>query len=321
MGVYHFMGVGKAVGAVTCAVDYIEKALDAVNNNSNSEAAKLFKGSGGINHDEVDRGKIEVIVLFTSKEVINNKLKAFPYNGCDEPDSVRNEIVKNLKSIWKRADHDEGRKIFWCEVDIDDFQDCFNKVLKVAYRFSQQGKQGKEIWCNLTGGSNSIGFAMMSVARMTALSTKLYLISQRREYQKEIKVPAKIKKIHPKEDGYFNLVPFIKTSIDTVGFYDILDELSSFEKGISTEELLNRLKGKQHFTDCSLEEFKKQYMLKLYGLGYTEYDQKTDCNKISDFGENFFIELDDLEKDLSQRNVDIVSESKTWDWFKEVDKI
>ena len=28
MGVYHFMGLGQAIGAVTCAVDYIEKAID-----------------------------------------------------------------------------------------------------------------------------------------------------------------------------------------------------------------------------------------------------------------------------------------------------
>jgi len=43
MGVVHFMGVGRSVGAVTCAVDYIEKALDCIENNrANEETKQLF---------------------------------------------------------------------------------------------------------------------------------------------------------------------------------------------------------------------------------------------------------------------------------------
>ena len=136
---------------------------------------KLFRGTGDISHKEHNRGKIEAIVLFTSREVISDKaFKAFPYLGCDKPESVRHEIVRNLKKIWKRVDPNVGRKIFWCEVNIDDFQDCFDKIVKAAYRFSPFGRQGKEIWCNLTGGANSIGFGL-SMARLTGMSTKHYL--------------------------------------------------------------------------------------------------------------------------------------------------
>ena len=101
----------------------------------------------------------EAIVLFTSREVISDKaFKAFPYSGCDKPESVRHEIVRNLKKIWKRADPDVGRKIFWCEVNIDDFQDCFDKIVKAAYRFSPFGRRF---------GANSIGFGVLSMARLT----------------------------------------------------------------------------------------------------------------------------------------------------------
>lgn len=212
MGVYHFMGVGRAVGAVTCAVSYVEKALDLMaagqkqveqglkDTKSNDEIRKLFGGSGGISHAESDKGKVEALVLFTSREVIEKELKAFPYTGCDQPGSVREEVERNLKKVWKRYNYPVGRKIFWCEVDINDFQDCFDKIIKVAYRFSPQGKPGKEIWCNLTGGTNSIGFALLSMARLTGMSTKHYLISQRREVQKEIVVPPQIK-IQPNKDG------------------------------------------------------------------------------------------------------------------------
>jgi len=325
MGVYHFMGVGRAVGAVTCAVDYIEKALDAIENNqANPETIKLFHGSGGINHQETNRGKIEAIVLFTSKEVISGTLKAFPYTGCETPGSVKDEIVNNLRTIWRRSDPDEGRKIFWCEVDIDNFQDCFDKIIKVAYRFSPAGRQGKEIWCNLTGGSNSIGFALLSMARLTGMSTKHYLISQRTQDEKKgIKIPERIT-LQPNKDKYFNLVPFIKNYVDTFGFYNILLEIQSLKEPATTQEVFNRLRGNQQVQNFSFDQFKRQCMLKLYSLGYTEYDSASDLVSISEEGRNFIdYELEDLLPDMEldnqiyQQQIDIVAESKTWKWFQE----
>jgi hypothetical protein len=315
MGVYHFMGVGKSVGAVTCAVDYIEKALDLAPRNQ--EIQRFFMRSGGIRHEEHDQGKIEALVLFTSKEVINKTLLAFSYLGCERPGPVREEIVRHLKKVWKRADPDVGRKVFWCEVDVDDYQDCFDKMIRVAYRFSPPGKQGKEIWCNLTGGANAIQLALLSMARLTAISTTHYLISQRKAYQQAVEVPSEIR-IHPNRDSYFNIVPFFKFSLDTFGFYDILTELETLNKSVTTSELLNRLKGKQLFLDSTEEEFARQYMLKLYGLGYTTYSGKqTDLNEISELGMKFLVdELLELERKLSQREAN-ETKSGEWKWFTE----
>ncbi|MEZ5591836.1 MAG: hypothetical protein R3F53_14430 [Gammaproteobacteria bacterium] len=64
MGTVHFMGLGKSIGVVTCVVDYIEKALDLIEQGkANVETRRLFQGSGGIKHDEEAKGKIESIVL------------------------------------------------------------------------------------------------------------------------------------------------------------------------------------------------------------------------------------------------------------------
>ncbi|MDM8537379.1 hypothetical protein QUF70_11535 [Desulfobacterales bacterium HSG17] len=301
MGVYHFMGLGRAVGAVTCAIDYIEKALNAIENTqATEECKKLFQGTGGISHEEIDRGKIEAIVLFTSKEVINNTLPAFPFSGHENPGPVRQEVVNIVRKVWKRIDPDVGRKIFWCEVDIDNFQDCFQKIIQVAYRFSPYGRQGKEIWCNLTGGSNSIGFALLSMARLTGKSTKHYLISQSKEFQKEIKVPSQIKLIKPNKDGYFNIVPFLKTEIDTAGFYRILEIMGNELKGdkVSTSELFNRLRSYDLFTSFTIKEFINQYMLKIHSLGYTRYDIKNDLNQLTDSGWQFIIEELDALKNV-----------------------
>jgi len=325
MGTYHFMGLGRAVGAVTCAVDYIEKALDVMPcSDPNSDVVKLFHGSGGIAHVERDRGKIEALVLFTSKEVIEYLLPAFAYSGNDHPGAMRKELLQVLKKVWRRADPDEGRKIFWCEVDIDDFHDCFDKIVKVAYRFHPPGKQGKEIWCNLTGGSNSIGFALLTMTRLTGLSVKNYLIAQRKEYQKEVLVPSSIQ-IQPNKDGYFHTFPFLKTFIDTARFYEILIELSSNTGTMTMDALFNRLRQRGLFLNHSLDQFRRNYLLKLFGIGYTEYNRTNDTNSLNQQGRDFLAELEHLEEaitlesKLTTGEINLVEASKQWSWFQETD--
>ena len=322
MGVYHFMGLGRSIGATTCVVDYIEKCLAKIQRGDvNPEIQRLFGGSGGIRHDEALRGSIEAIVFFTSKEVINRKIKAYPYLGCAAPQDVRAELVKGLKKTWKNYDIKTGRKIFWCEVDINNFQDCFDKVLKTTYRFSAPGKQGKEIWCNLTAGTNAVILALLSMSSLTAKSVKHYMITQRQEFNQEVTVPGGIV-ICPDQDNYFNSVPFLKTYIDASGFYEVLLKLSDIKASISTEELFSHLKSKVTFQTIDLKKFKSDYMLRLFGLGYISYDSETDLCRISNEGQQFvneelpeILKIIDIEDSLNPNEVDIVTESKSWPWF------
>jgi hypothetical protein len=325
MGTFHFMGVGKSVGAVTCAVDYIEKIIDQAEKNSTEQKAviQFLGGSGGIRHNEEDRGKIEALVLFSSKEVITRELKAYSYTGKDQPGAVRDEIETILKQVWRRKDPDQGRKVFWCEVNINNFQECFEKISKVAYRFSPHGKQGKEIWCNLTGGGNALNLALLSMAGLTGKSTRQYLLAQGKQYEKAVRVPSEIS-VAPNQDGYFVSLPFLKTAIDTVQFYEVLMELESIGQPIKTQDLLSRLKGKgSQFFNLDLDRFKRNYLLKLYGLGYTAYNLDLDTTEITELGISFINELENLEtiiyleKQLMQNTIDIVAESKSWEWFHE----
>lgn len=118
------------------------------------------------------------------------------------------------------------------------------------------------------------------------------------------------------KDKYFNIVPFLKFSVDTVGFYNVLKKLGEIDQPVTTETLLGHLKSDQQFLECSLDEFKRHYMLKLYGLGYTQYSAAEDMNEISETGMEFLVDgLLELEKKLSQ--ADTLAESKTWPWFEE----
>lgn len=313
------MGLGKSVGAVSCAVDYLEKSLELA---SNDKSITFFSGSGGINHKEENIGKIEAIVIFTSKEVIENNIIAFPFNGVEKPKGVREELVTQLRKIWKTQPN-LGRKIFWCDVDIDDFNDCFTKIVKVAYRFSPWGKTGKEIWCNLTGGANAINIALLSMARLTGLSTRLYLLSQKKEYQKEIQVPFSVNVI-PGKDKYFITIPYIKTRIDDYNFYIILEELNTVGSSIKTSDLFARIKSKPQFQSLDIETFIRQYLLKLYGLNYTLYNKDQGEVALSSDGKYFLdYELErlysiiSLENEINQGTLNIVDESKQWTWLTE----
>ncbi|NEZ67829.1 hypothetical protein D0962_34600 [Leptolyngbyaceae cyanobacterium CCMR0082] len=328
------MGVGRSVGAITCAVDYIEKAL---HNPAASEI--LFKGTGGINHPENHPGKIEALVLFTSKEIIerNPQFPAHRYEGTSQPEAARTEIEKVLRKVWKTSYPE--RKIFWCEVDIDNYEDCFEKVVKATYRFSPLKKQGKEIWCNLTSGSDSLGLALLSMSELTAKSTKRYLLSQKQDYRSFVTVPPQIKLL-PNRDNYFRLLPFIKKTIDVFEFYEILAELENTQKLLRSSELFNRLRSRNLFTNLDEDSFTRQYLIKIYSLGYTELlssnseqknkqqnKEKQDQDKyvaLTEMGVRFLNEeleelksLVDFEDILSYSPEDIVDISKHWPWFYE----
>ena len=319
MGVYHFMGLGRAVGVVTCAVDYLEKSHDAIEKNCASSAVRrMFRGSGGIAHEERSKGSVEAVVLFTSREVIRRELTAYPYRGCARPGAVRNEVARQLATVWRRYDPQQGRKIYWCELeDIDDFRSTFRRVVQVTYRVSQPGKVGKEIWCNLTGGTNAINLSLMSMAQLTGKVRQHYLLGQghNKEFQKEVRVPGVIDPLEPNQDGYFNLVPVVKTVVDIDGFYIVLNALADLDEPVKASDLLSILQQDGRFIDMKAKEFVRVVLLRMHGR-YTEYDPETGTTSISDEGKEFLnnelVELQELRP-----TPDIVERSKSWDWLTE----
>jgi hypothetical protein len=66
-------------------------------------------------------------------------------------------------------------------------------------------------------------------------------------------------KVRPNQDGYFNTIPFLRTYIDTVGFYEVLMELDSLTRYVENSELLSRLKTRPQFAALSEQEFVRRY--------------------------------------------------------------
>ncbi len=318
MGVYHFTGLGGSIGGVTCAIDWIERALDEAAREPSGSCARFFSGSGGVNHWEMDRGKVECLVIFTSLEVIQREL----LTRSNEP--IREALVRTLRQVWKRSGG-EGRVIRWVEVPIDDFDGCFERVLLVASRYGARGgRQGKEIWCNLTAGNNAVNMALASMAQLTGISRKQYLLQQSQTNLGSTRVPDGVA-IDPERCGYFKILPYLKTSYDSYGLYRVLEELKQCQsKGETNANLLSRLRRFPRFMDPALDEsrFVRQYLLPLFGLGYIERPDET-SNVLTPAGHFFIddalpeqmraIELDErLESDQN-----IVEESRTWPWLTE----
>ncbi|MFQ6116056.1 MAG: hypothetical protein ACE5NG_18500 [bacterium] len=260
MGVVHFMGLGRSVGAVTCAVDYIEHCLARRREGrSNPAIERLFAHSGVITHHEKNPGFIEEIVFITTREVIHEEINAYEYDGNRKPESVRSDLIRVMKQVWRTQDKDMGRQIRWCEVNPNNFFETLERLIKLAYLYRPRGRQGKEIWCNLTGGMNPINIALISMARFTGVATHLYLIDQSKEIQKRVKViPEVAKNPKPNEDNYFVVVPFFSTHLTTLEQLEVLLELEAESHPISNEQLWSRLRANAKVSQQNPEAFKRE---------------------------------------------------------------
>jgi hypothetical protein len=313
MGVYHFMGLGKSIGAVTCAVDYIDQAVDLrLRGKSNPGIDRLLGPSGGIGHEDV-KGAIEAVVLFTSSELARGELQL---EGGERAGSVRNELTRMLGKVWKHYDRGLGRKVFWCELDIDDIWACVERIQLVTFRFSRPGATGKEIWVNLTGGTNAVNLGLLLVGLTTGKAVRQYVLSQRKDFRKHVQVPREIGELRPDRDGYFNMLPFIPLTLEVDDpSIDVLEEL---EKGpMTNEELYTKIGGKRGF---DRDGFVRDCLLRLHGRGFTRHDGATKITTITDAGRNVvgphLLRLLELAGSSSS-NRDFVAESLNWPWFHE----
>ncbi|MEZ5591835.1 MAG: hypothetical protein R3F53_14425 [Gammaproteobacteria bacterium] len=96
-------------------------------------------------------------------------------------------------------------------------------------------------------------------------------------------------KIKPNKDGYFKIVPFIKTTIDVIGFYSVLKTINENNGDIKTKDILSNLKNGDNalfFYNINEKQFIGDYTLKLFGLGYITYDKESDLCNISEEGKN-----------------------------------
>ncbi|NOX53383.1 MAG: hypothetical protein GXP27_02885 [Planctomycetes bacterium] len=217
MGVYHFMGLGRSVGAVTGPLSYLAMRFERWND----QDREFFSLSGEIAQREAGEkvGDVQALVLFTTPEVysgqkdgkifaaseyIDNQEGMCPTAAPPRPAGcTRDELRRYLPPIWKRLAKGRPRvDLFWCEVDRTDLLGTFRRAVRVVLAAKSAGSLGKEIWVNLTGGNNVINIALQLAVELTGQAARFYYV------QAENPTAEKCLRF-AREDGYWVDLPLL----------------------------------------------------------------------------------------------------------------
>jgi len=262
MGVTHFAGLGRSPGAVTAGLAYLKHEYG----------------------DHKEYGQIvEAIVIFTSSEIIEGKEEAF--------ESVHKEYMSmEVRKMWAKSEKNAVKivtefikreirdaTLFLCEVNVNDFSDCFEKVAKCTLRFHPPGEVGKHIWANITGGTNPLNAALFQTAFLSGFISRLYytFIADPRQYGKYLQPFSSDKNLFD-----FREIYVLKTTFDE-RYQQILEELEHIaeedpNKWITAKELLNRLKNENYsgFQQMDENSFVRNFLHIMQDRGIQRRDKE-----------------------------------------------
>lgn len=274
MGVYHFATVGRWPGAVTTALAHLKHHKDE------------FISRGSV---------IDSVVLFTTPEIAGGTLKTpeVVFNGYQSLKSAPTKL-ENVNAVDVIVDFvkreiaevmSDDSKVYCCILeDHGDYQACFETVARAALYFSPPDRTGKNIWANLTGGTNVMNAALHQIASLSGLISKLYYVFLAEESQQKYLQPISADPLRFRWEE----IPLIKTAIDPV--YDkLLSVLGELKDGwYLDEEIFSRLKSSmwadELVASMSLETFRKEYLNKMDGRHLKRQSQESRAVKLSDEG-------------------------------------
>lgn len=250
MGVYHLMGLGRSAGAVTGAISYLGHRYQRWND----EDQNFFSRSGELAHRQAGKkvGDIQSIVVFTTSEVIKGKNEAnkpfYAFKYADNPSgkivelkeqpeqTMQEALHKLLKREWKNISG--GRKsgdLFWCEINRRDIRSTYERIIKVITALSSVGGQGKEMWVNLTGGTNVTNFALQMAATLSGDVARMYYVqAENQDAEKCIRFT--------NEMNYWIELPVLPLMLNDVNLA-VLDILENEGIAIEGSDIFSRLKN------------------------------------------------------------------------------
>jgi len=260
MGVWHFMSLGESPGAITSALAYIKRRLE--------QDDKAFFGSDSGRHKVK---KVSGIVIFTTPEVRHRKLLARDKKYVDNPygsdkgqeyslgDTTGNlitfEVVRRFIANEFRAMLQEERgKVYWLKASYHDLDFNLRQLVRALCVLSPPGETGREIWINLTGGSNVMNLATLLITVMSGITGRAYY-----NYTRDIRLlrPAR-------ETDFWYDIPVLKLNFDR-DYETILQIL--FEQGdwMQSDALFNQVKQRRWQFRATRETFAPDYLNKLDG--------------------------------------------------------
>jgi hypothetical protein len=268
LGIVHFAAVGTRAGAVTSALAYIK------------HNPEQFAGFVGPNFDE----RIESVVVFVSpevrnghadKECVNNR-----YGSMGGPTWKNRSVIEYIKKFMLENLSDilpDKSSLCFCTIDPNDHEDCFTKIVAALLSFSEGEKQGKLVWCNITGGTNILNASLIQASLLSGRVGSLYytFLSDIEKYGKYLSPPSEDKTIFD-----FRVVPFMKVNFDNI-YYRILQIYEELDNpaGIGVGDIIGILRGEGISIDENL--YRINYLLPMTGR---ELERIGSNNRVSKFG-------------------------------------
>ena len=208
MGVYHLMGLGLSPGTVIGPLSYLAHRYQR-----NGPADREFFARSG-ERDQRREGKkvgdVQAIVLFTTPEVVHGDLRGLAWEYVDNGLARREgatgvrapmpEVLRRfLPAEWRRITGRKEGDLFWCEIDRGDIRTTYDRMVRVVAALAGVGGQGKEMWANLTGGTNVVNSALHLAAALSGEIARTYYVQAQEGMEKHLRCTA--------EDGYWVELP------------------------------------------------------------------------------------------------------------------
>lgn len=269
MGVYHLMGLGRSPGAVAAAISYLAARYERWD-----ECDARFFATSGEFDQQGKRGDVQALVLFTTAEVIAGKPEGRCADYIDNPcgqsrgkcghdDPVPRLLKRAMKSDLCRLGG--GRAdipLFWCEIDLTDPFLTFARVAEVMHAAKRTGRVGKEIWINLTGGSNVVNLALQLSAALLGHPARIYYLLAGDTRCLRHTVPAA--ELGTERDGFWVEIPALYMSLDASAAA-ILELIEREDRPLPDEELLAKLRNHParwaDFAALDLPALRRAYLL------------------------------------------------------------
>jgi len=217
MGIYHFMGLGQSIGAVTAAISYMAACKEL----GGKPFQKLFELSGEASHPEAHRGDVQALVLFTTSGIRNGQEKCLPFcinepghtRGQEQSSrstapALRNILVKELTPIARQRDGNRlPVELYWCDIALDRPVQTFERVAQVLAAAKRPGTQGHEIWINLTGGNNILNASLQLATSLLGTPARMYYLLTKETRCIRHTIPNK--QIDPGNDPFWIDLPIV----------------------------------------------------------------------------------------------------------------
>ncbi len=196
MGVYHLAGLGRSIGAVTAAFS----SLAACKELPEAATDPLFAHSGSKGEGPAARGAVEALVLFTTREIVDDveNCDAYEMNRAGQSSgpeysggfhrALKSNLRAEIRPLARKETGGDGNptgrlkpvELYWCIYEDDDPVGTFERAARVmrALRTAagEPGRVGHEFWVNLTGGRNIINSALQLAASLTGAPARMYYL-------------------------------------------------------------------------------------------------------------------------------------------------